>query len=406
MFKKKKLIFISAAVVLGLIVATCICLAVFNGNNNNNGNSNHTHSFGEWKTTVEPTCSSTGIETRYCEKCDYSETQTLDALPHTIVIDNAIQATCTTDGKTEGKHCSVCNTVIVKQKTVNASHKYVKGSTNPMPKCTSAGTQYYRCSVCGKTKTETIQPLGHDPDEFFICKRCKQSCPANVKLTSSEIAEAKKVHWISNREIDDLSEEKKFRLMFSLKDKNENYLKVPVVVYIEILNDKNDLVYRASRLVKTDDYLTWTNNFNKKWVAAAVYINYSDIDYGTSKNGTIYFEVYNDYVSFDTSTLTMDNLPLKPVTIILPTLPVTIRKYDYNKKISTSVMITNLTYTVKDDDLYLYFTGEKLYDIEGNGYSRSCRVGWKLYDSQGYIVKTGTFYSPNIATGEKFKDEK
>jgi hypothetical protein len=32
-------------------------------------------------------------------------------------------------------------------------------------------------------------------------------------------------------------------------------------------------------------------------------------------------------------------------------------------------------------------------------------VGWKLYDSEGYIVDSGIFYSPKIAVGEKFRDE-
>ncbi|MBO5866735.1 MAG: hypothetical protein J6Q55_01615, partial [Clostridia bacterium] len=40
---------------------------------------------------------------------------------HTEVIDSAVPATCTTTGLTEGKHCSVCNTVLVAQTTVDAT---------------------------------------------------------------------------------------------------------------------------------------------------------------------------------------------------------------------------------------------------------------------------------------------
>lgn len=56
--------------------------------------------------------------------------------------------------------------------------------------------------------------------------------------------------------------------------------------------------------------------------------------------------------------------------------------------------------------MYIYFTGEKTYDSEGSKYSQSCKVGWKLYDSEGYILDSGMFYSPNIAVGEKFRNEK
>ena len=48
------------------------------------------------------------------------------ALGHTEVKDDAVAATCTEAGKTEGKHCSVCNEVLVAQKEIAAlGHKFV-----------------------------------------------------------------------------------------------------------------------------------------------------------------------------------------------------------------------------------------------------------------------------------------
>ena len=46
---------------------------------------------------------------------------------HTIVIDEAAAATCTSSGLTEGKHCSVCEMILVEQKVVPATgvHSYV-----------------------------------------------------------------------------------------------------------------------------------------------------------------------------------------------------------------------------------------------------------------------------------------
>ena len=404
------------------------------------------HSFGMWSVTKEASCANNGVQSRVCEKCGYTDTQPLSSYGHTEVIDTAVQATCTTDGKTEGKHCSVCNAIIVAQTTIPSTHNYDNGKistptsckaegikeytcnscgnikTEAIPKtnhdynsgavttsatCESAGVKTYTCNVCGSTKTETIEKLDHAPNSNYICTRCGKKCPVELKMSSSEIAEAKKVNWISNREIDDLEDEKQFRLMFSLKDSSEKYLKVPVIVEIKIENDNGEVVYNATKIVKASDYGGWTNAYGKEWTAAAIYIKYSEIASGTTEGGKVTFTVYNDYVSFDPTTLTIyDNLPLKPTTIILPTLPDTIHRYNWDDRIDSSCKITNITYEISGDDLYLYFTGEKTYDAEGNKYSQSCVVGWKLYDADGYVVDSGTFYSPNMAVGEKFKNEK
>lgn len=86
---------------------------------------NHTHQFGEWKTVLAPTCTETGREERACE-CGVNELQLIAALGHTEVIDAAKEATCAEDGLTEGKHCGVCNEVIMPQETLKAKeHVFV-----------------------------------------------------------------------------------------------------------------------------------------------------------------------------------------------------------------------------------------------------------------------------------------
>ena len=52
----------------------------------------------------------------------------------------------------------------------------------------------------------------------------------------------------------------------------------------------------------------------------------------------------------------------------------------------------------------LKISGKKTYDADGDNYSRSCNVGWKLYDQSNNVVDSGTFYSSQISVGEVFRE--
>ena len=126
---------------------------------------------------VEPTCVQAGTkEYWYCSECKtyysdengenvVSESQlAIPASGHTEVTDAAVAATCTTDGKTAGKHCSVCNTVLVKQETIKANGHTEVVDKAVAPTCTETGlTEGKHCSVCNTVlvKQETVKANGH-----------------------------------------------------------------------------------------------------------------------------------------------------------------------------------------------------------------------------------------------------
>lgn len=83
---------------------------------------------------------------------------------HTPVEDKAVAATCTTDGKTAGSHCSVCSTVITAQQTVTKlGHAWDEGVVQTPATCTVDGVMLYTCTRCPQTKTEAITKKGHTP---------------------------------------------------------------------------------------------------------------------------------------------------------------------------------------------------------------------------------------------------
>lgn len=94
-------------------------------------------------------------------------------------------------------------------------------------------------------------------------------------------------------------------------------------------------------------------------------------------------------------------------------LPNILNDYNYSGRLSSSCKITKFEYEVSDykseeQTVTLYFSGEKLFDGDDDMNTRtssSCKISWKLYDEDGYVVDSDTCYSSSIAKGEKFKKQ-
>ena len=161
---------------------------------------------------VAATCTEKGkTEGKHCSVCNEILIAQNDtpALGHTEVIDQAVSATCTKKGKTEGKHCSVCNEILIAQNETPAlghdeEHHEAKAAT-----CTEKGNKAYdTCTRCDYTTYEEIGALGHDEvshsaveptctekgnKAYVTCKRCDYTTYEGINaLGHNEVHHEKK----------------------------------------------------------------------------------------------------------------------------------------------------------------------------------------------------------------------
>ena len=103
------------------------------------------------RTVVAAGCETDGYTLVECMEChDSFKEGYVGAKGHTIVTDKAVAATCTTAGKTEGSHCSVCGKVIKAQTEIKAKG-HVAGDwiTDKAAAVGVKGRKHRSCTVCG-----------------------------------------------------------------------------------------------------------------------------------------------------------------------------------------------------------------------------------------------------------------
>ncbi len=164
----------------------------------------------------EATCEETGLKSIHCKHCDEKKDETtIPAKGHVegeVKIENATEATCEQGGSyDEVVYCTVCNKELSRNtvKTEAKGHKWNPGTITTEPTCTEEGVKTFECTVCGKTKTEKVEALGHDWDNDFTvdkeetceetgvksihCKRCDERKEITTIPAKGHVAGEKKI---------------------------------------------------------------------------------------------------------------------------------------------------------------------------------------------------------------------
>ena len=131
------------------------------------------HMYGDWETSWEATCANEGQQVRVCNVCGERETRAIPVLEHDVIILEAVEATCTSTGLSQGKTCSDCGAVIVPQVTIPLSHITGDWIIEVAPTMTEEGKCYKECTLChAVAQTCILDPIG----KGFVYEENASSC--------------------------------------------------------------------------------------------------------------------------------------------------------------------------------------------------------------------------------------
>ena len=136
---------------------------------------------------IEPTCEERGYTIYTCEDCEISYTDDYtEPTGHTEIIDEAVIPTCTKSGLTEGKHCSVCETVITPQQTIPAAgHSYTE--TVIAPTYTTKGYTLHDCENCDYSYTDNYTDALPSPVANVTGLTLTSNTTSSIKMTWNKV---------------------------------------------------------------------------------------------------------------------------------------------------------------------------------------------------------------------------
>lgn len=388
----------------------------------NDSQQNHAHDFSHWITKTAAACDKNGEKYRYCRICGEKESEIIYAQGYSI---NNADGRCVVCGKSLqeiscGVEYAYYRYVAIERNDneccydiffIFADSDYIylvaegrieilllsESNEELYSKTWTIVANDYKVNDIGEDKALSVKIIVYDDEIKESASKKGKFCfqpysLSNIPVSNGakldvDLPEAKVPDRFYDIELLYDNENNGYGLSFCIEDQKGKLFKKDVELELVITND-DQVVYSKSfncQIVENSDY------YEKK------YINISDINEGKTSEGTLYIKIkYNEKLCISV-TRRLYELPKKQIRITLPSTPKIINYYGYNNKVLGSCKILNLRYSEKQ----IFIEIEKTYDYEGNEMSSACRIGYKIYDSKGYVVDSGTGYSEAIKVGEK-----
>ncbi len=146
------------------------------------------HEMNEGVITTNPTCTAEGIKTYSCSRCEYTETEPVEMVAHTLadaVVENEVAATCTANGSYESVvYCSVCNMEMSRETVTTDMIAHTAGDVvvenNVDATCTAGGSydNVVYCTVCNtemSRNTVNTEVAAHDYVAVVTAPTCTEA---------------------------------------------------------------------------------------------------------------------------------------------------------------------------------------------------------------------------------------
>ena len=227
-------------------------------------------------------------------------------------------------------------------------------------------------------------------------------------LCSCTVPAGDQVEYIQDWSFQDNPDTDDYSLFFQLTTENGKPVAAPADVSLRIEDEVGTVVFEGSTHVVEENFSMFTSQAKGDRFLGQVRLDKAEIQPGQSSSGTVYFTVTGEDFSFDECKYeVLYCLPVLPITMEGEGLPTELTLKDFSGSTNAKIRIDGVEF-VPDPELEdwgtLIVKGEKTAEGSGLGIGYDL-VDYKLCDSEGYVVDTGTLYLENLSAGDSFKND-
>ncbi|MGN0640274.1 MAG: hypothetical protein ACI4JT_04905 [Oscillospiraceae bacterium] len=270
-------------------------------------------------------------------------------------------------------------------------------------------------TACNSNTTSDSQSNGssNSTDVVYSSEKSSTSTTDSSVVTQSTPPKGTP-NFMGNRTVQYTEAQKSHQAFWSFAETQDGeYISADALIMIKIVNENGETVYDQTHQVDESFYATYTNPYwDKPRYLGCINISQSDITKGTISKGVLYISASTpDGEFWEPYEVSITNLPLMDFNMTLPSMPVTISNFTYSGKLERKIEVQNIDYTYEDNyngtvTLELNIKAKMTYNNSGNTHSDISKIGYKIKDSEGFVVDSGTILLDPMCVGDMIKEEK